>query len=267
MAETQKINIEGIASTSDVNSRTIDVKVGLDGLERSMQKDGFWTHKPILIRPTDKEGYKYEIVEGQRRLLAAKNIGLSEIPAVIEVLDDMEAMRRSFTENEEHHSLAMEDKMRFAIRLWNKFANWKEAAEYGGYDVTKLRRWAKFRGYPQEIQDIAGQGKVGEDYIIRCYDADQPSDEEFIERVKFMIGKSGNERNQIISIIKENRGIKIDDIKEKFEAEPTPLTLQLEFTGDYAEGIRKASKDKGNIKEKNVVMLWVGDALKREQYM
>jgi len=267
MAGTQKINIKEIAPTSDVNSRTIDVKEGLDGLERSMQKDGFWSHKPILIRPTDKEGYKYEIVEGQRRLLAAKNMGLSEIPTVIEVLDDMEAMRRSFTENEESKSLAMEDKMRFAIRLWNKFANWKESAEYAGYDVTKLRRWAKFRGYPQEIQDIAGQGKVDEGHIIKCYEADFPSDKEFIERVKFMIGKSVNERNQIISTIKENSGIKIDDLKEKFKSEPTPLTLHLEFTGDYAKGIRKASKDNGNIKEKDVVMLWVSDALKRGEYI
>lgn len=177
MVEMQKVNVEEIAPTSDVNSRTVDIKEGLDGLERSMQKDGFWSHKPILIRPTDKEGYKYEIVEGQRRLLAAKNIGLSEIPAVIEMLDNMEAVRRSFTENEESKSLTMEDKMRFAIRLWNKFADWKDAAEYSGYDVKKLRSWAKFRGYPQEIQDIVGQGKVDELHTIKCYEADFPSDE------------------------------------------------------------------------------------------
>ena len=214
MSEVMEINIEEIKPHSDVNSRTVDVTVGLDGLERSMQKDGFWSHKPILVRPTEEEEYKYEIVEGQRRLLAAKNIGLSEIPAVVEEMDDMEAMRRSFTENEESKSLALEDKMRFAVRLWNKFANWKEAAEYSGYDVNKLKTWAKFRSYPQEVQDIAGQGKVDEKHIIQCFEADYPDDKEFIERVKFMIRKSGNERDQIISIIKENHGIKIDDIKE-----------------------------------------------------
>lgn len=267
-AEIQKINIEEITPTSDVNSRTVGIEVDLEGLENSMQKDGFWSHKPLLIRPTDKGEYKYEIVEGQRRLLAAKNIGLSEVLVVIEELDDLEAVRRSFTENEESKTLALEDKMRFAVRLWNKFANWKEAAEYSGYDVTKLRRWSGFRGYPQEVQDIAGQGKVNEKQIKECYAANPSApDSDFIESVKFMIGKTGNERSQIISIIKENSGIEIDDLKEKFETEPTPLKVTLEFTGGYAEGIRKASKDKGNIREKDVVMRWVGDALKREEHV
>ncbi|VUT25596.1 MAG: Nucleoid occlusion protein [Candidatus Methanolliviera sp. GoM_oil] len=84
MSEVMKIiNIEEIKPHSDVNSRSVGIEEGLEDIEESMKRDGFWPTEAIWVRPTNEEGYKYEIVEGQRRLSAAKNIGLTEIPALI----------------------------------------------------------------------------------------------------------------------------------------------------------------------------------------
>ncbi len=267
MTEIQKINIEEIASKSDVNSRTIEVEVGLEGLEGSMQKDGFWSNKPILIRSNEKEGFKYEIVEGQRRLLAARKVGIKEIPAVVEELNDLEALSRSFRENEESKSLDYKDKSKFSITLWNKFADWKRAADFSGYSVQQLRKWARSVGLPEKVKNMVGKGDISEGNAMAILDLTS-SDEDMIERAEFMVGKSKDERFRIILFMK-NLGprAKIEEIKKTFEVEPIPLSLSFVFTGAFAEAIRKASKEMGDIGEKGVVTLWINEALKRDKYL
>ena len=64
-------------------------------LEKSVSQHGIL--EPLLVRPLEFD--KYEIVAGERRYLAAKVVGLSEIPVVIKELTDTEAMQISLIEN------------------------------------------------------------------------------------------------------------------------------------------------------------------------
>lgn len=52
--------------------------------------------EPILVRP---KGDRYEIIAGERRYAASKNIGLTEIPAIEMIVNDSEAMEISLIEN------------------------------------------------------------------------------------------------------------------------------------------------------------------------
>jgi ParB family chromosome partitioning protein len=52
--------------------------------------------EPILIRPI---GNKYEIIAGERRYAASKNIGLKELPCIEMNVSDNEAMEISLIEN------------------------------------------------------------------------------------------------------------------------------------------------------------------------
>jgi len=52
--------------------------------------------EPILIRP---RGERFEIIAGERRFVATKNVGLSEIPSIIMDVNDSEAMEISLIEN------------------------------------------------------------------------------------------------------------------------------------------------------------------------
>lgn len=52
--------------------------------------------EPIIVRP---KGDTYEIIAGERRYIASKNIGLSEIPAIEMIVNDSEAMEISLIEN------------------------------------------------------------------------------------------------------------------------------------------------------------------------
>ena len=52
--------------------------------------------EPIIVRP---KGEKFEIIAGERRYLASKNLGLKEIPCIEMVVEDQEAMEISLIEN------------------------------------------------------------------------------------------------------------------------------------------------------------------------
>ncbi len=58
--------------------------------------------QPIIVRKTD-EGY--ELISGERRLKAAKLIGLKEIPALIKEYTDQEAMEIALIENVQREDL------------------------------------------------------------------------------------------------------------------------------------------------------------------
>ncbi len=52
--------------------------------------------EPIIVRP---RGEKFEIIAGERRFVASKNLGLKEIPCIEMTVDDQEAMEISLIEN------------------------------------------------------------------------------------------------------------------------------------------------------------------------
>lgn len=59
--------------------------------------------EPILLRP--KDGGRYELVAGERRLRAATSIGLSALPAVIRELSDVDAFEVALIENLQREDL------------------------------------------------------------------------------------------------------------------------------------------------------------------
>lgn len=52
--------------------------------------------EPIIVRP---KGEKFEIIAGERRFVASRNLGLKEIPCIEMTVDDQEAMEISLIEN------------------------------------------------------------------------------------------------------------------------------------------------------------------------
>ncbi len=64
-------------------------------LETSISQHGIL--EPLLVRSIELD--RYEIVAGERRFLAAKAVGLSEVPVVVKELTDIEAMQIALIEN------------------------------------------------------------------------------------------------------------------------------------------------------------------------
>lgn len=55
--------------------------------------------QPIVVRPIPQEPGKYELVMGERRLRASKEVGLTSIPAVVRETADVDMLRDALLEN------------------------------------------------------------------------------------------------------------------------------------------------------------------------
>ncbi|MHC5861625.1 ParB/RepB/Spo0J family partition protein [Nostoc sp.] len=72
----------------------------MQSLVESIKRNGILV--PLLVRPM---GDKYELVAGERRYKAAKDIGLSEVPATIREMSDSQAIQYALTENLQREDL------------------------------------------------------------------------------------------------------------------------------------------------------------------
>src|SRR5579863_350873 len=111
----------------------------LEELKASIKEKGVL--QPILVR---KHQNGYEVVAGERRLRAAKAIGLEQVPVIVKNVTDREALVLALVENIQREELdAIEEALGFK-RLMEEFQFTQEAvAEAIGKDrstVTNLLR-------------------------------------------------------------------------------------------------------------------------------
>ena len=90
----KKIPIKDLSSSKD-QVRTTFNEEGLDALALSIKKQG--QEVPIKVRPNGKG---YEIIYGHRRTEASRRAGLKTIDAIVDDVDDTEALRKQVLENE-----------------------------------------------------------------------------------------------------------------------------------------------------------------------
>ena len=61
--------------------------------------------QPIIVRRSNTDNSKYEIIAGERRWLAARKAGMHDIPAVITEADDLKSLEFAIVENVQRHDL------------------------------------------------------------------------------------------------------------------------------------------------------------------
>ena len=87
-------------------TREITGEDEIESLARSIVQKGVL--QPVLVRPLDHPGEEekpFELIAGERRLRAAARAGLNVIPAIVQELNDREAVELSIIENAQRENL------------------------------------------------------------------------------------------------------------------------------------------------------------------
>lgn len=92
--------------------------------------------QPIIVR--QKPSGLFEIVAGERRVAAAKKVGLGEIPAHVKVLSDQEAYEIQLIENVQRKDLSDMEKARMLDMMIKQFSYTQEAL---AQKLGKQRLW------------------------------------------------------------------------------------------------------------------------------
>ena len=86
----------------------------MNELTESIRENGIYT--PLIVRPMENTENEYEVVSGHRRLHAAKQAGLSEIPALIYPLD-RNAATIAVVDSNLHREHLLPSEKAFAYRM------------------------------------------------------------------------------------------------------------------------------------------------------
>ncbi|MDQ6982579.1 MAG: ParB/RepB/Spo0J family partition protein [Mariprofundus sp.] len=115
MRQTTQIPISKISPNS-YQPRTRFSNEQLEALTGSIRKDGVLM--PVLLRPL---GDGYELIAGERRWRASQAAGLTEIPAVIRNVNDLQALELAIIENEQRDDLTAVESGRAYRRMMDEF--------------------------------------------------------------------------------------------------------------------------------------------------
>jgi ParB family chromosome partitioning protein len=145
----------------------------LEDLCNSIKSQGVL--QPVLVRPLTGEATPYELVAGERRMRASKMAGLTEIPALVRVLNDMETLAIALIENLQRSDLnAIEEARGFQQLLKDFGLSQEELARQVGKSRSALANSLRLLNLPEEIQaDIqTGVLTAGHGRAIMAVDAE-----------------------------------------------------------------------------------------------
>ena len=116
--------------------RKIFDEVSLEDLTNSIKERGMI--QPIIVRNSNNDRSKFEIIAGERRWLAAQRAGLHNVPVVITETDDLKSLEFAIVENVQRHDLNPLEEAQGYKRLIDEFA----------YDQEKVSKFiGKSRSY------------------------------------------------------------------------------------------------------------------------
>ncbi|MDB4827911.1 ParB/RepB/Spo0J family partition protein [Candidatus Pelagibacter sp.] len=108
----------------------------LEDLTNSLKERGMI--QPIIVRKSNNENLKFEIIAGERRWLAAQRAGIHNVPVVITEADDLKSLEFAIVENVQRHDLNPLEEAQGYKRLIDEFS----------YDQEKVSKFiGKSRSY------------------------------------------------------------------------------------------------------------------------
>ena len=111
-------------------------ETNLEDLTNSIKERGII--QPIIVRKSNNENLKFEIIAGERRWLAAQRAGIHNVPVVITEADDLKSLEFAIVENVQRHDLNPLEEAQGYKRLIDEFS----------YDQEKVSKFiGKSRSY------------------------------------------------------------------------------------------------------------------------
>ena len=119
--ETQKNQVSiGDLVPNKYQPRKIFDEASLEDLTNSIKERGMI--QPIIVRNSNNDRSKYEIIAGERRWLAAQRAGLHNVPVVVTEADDLKSLEFAIVENVQRHDLNPLEEAQGYRRLIDEFS-------------------------------------------------------------------------------------------------------------------------------------------------
>lgn len=175
LQNTQEIPVESIEANPYQPRRHFDSE-SLQELAASIKEHGVL--QPLLVR---KKGSGYQLIAGERRLRAAKQVGLRTVPVVVKELDDRTIMEIALVENLQREDLNPIEEAEAYRRLMDEFnLTQEEVAKAVGKSRSAIANTLRLLNLPGSIQQMVTNGQLAMGHARALLSLEQPEQQLYI---------------------------------------------------------------------------------------
>lgn len=139
--------------------------------------------QPILVR--EKDGGRYELIAGERRLRAAKMAELDEVPIIVREISDKDSLELAILENIQREELNPIDEADGYARLVKDFGHTQEdISKFTGKSRSYIANAMRLLGLPEFTRNAVASGRLSVGHAKLALATDDP--DAFAEEV--MVG-------------------------------------------------------------------------------
>ena len=136
-------------------------KESLEELTNSIKERGII--QPLIVRKSEEQDNKYELIAGERRWHAAQSAGLHEVPVVIIEADDLKSLEFSIVENVQRKDLNPIEEAEGYQRLIDEFNyDQEKVSKFIGKSRTHIANFLRLLMLPQKVVNLIMDEKLSQ---------------------------------------------------------------------------------------------------------
>ena len=213
-------------------------KENLEDLTNSIKERG--VIQPIIVRKSNSDNSKYEIIAGERRWLAAKHAGLEDIPVVLTEADDLKSLEFAIVENVQRHDLNPLEEAQGYQRLINDFSyDQEKVSKFIGKSRSYITNSLRILTLPTDVLDLIEKKKMSTGHAKILVGLDNAS---FIANKIVEKKLSVRQAENFVKIFKKNN-------KQKINKDPNIKSLEYDLQSKIGINVNISHKknNKGTI--------------------
>ena len=178
----------------------------LNNLTNSIKERGII--QPIIVRKSNDQKTKYEIIAGERRWIAAQNAGLHDVPVVLTEADDLKSLEFAIVENVQRNDLNPIEEAEGYQRLISDFSyDQDKVAKFIGKSRSHISNSIRLLTLPKEVIDLVQENKLSQGHAKILVGLDNAIflAKKFIEK-KLSVRQAEN----LVKIFKIKKGTKLN---------------------------------------------------------
>ena len=238
-SQKNKLGISEIIPNKYQPRKNFDEEI-LNDLVNSIRERGII--QPIIVRKSEDQISKYEIIAGERRWLAAQKAGLHEVPVVITEADDLKSLEFAIVENVQRHDLNPLEEAQGYQRLINEFSyDQEKVSKFIGKSRSHVTNCLRILSLPDEVLKLIEDKKLTSGHAKILVGLDNAS---------FVANKIVDKK---LSVRQAEAFVKIFKKKKNHTKQKDPNLIHLENSITNKIGLNVLIKNKKNNKGQIII--------------
>ena len=219
--------------------RKIFDEVSLQDLTNSIKERGMI--QPIIVRNSNNDKSKFEIIAGERRWLAAQRAGLHNVPVIITEADDLKSLEFAIVENVQRHDLNPLEEAQGYKRLIDEFSyDQEKVSKFIGKSRSHITNSLRILTLPDDVIKLIETQKITAGHAKILVGLENAS---FVANKIIEKNLSVRQAENFVKLFKKTRK------SIKIKKDPNILGLELSISNKIGLNveIKNSSRNKGII--------------------